>query len=350
MWSVPALVVSGEQRGELERRVRAHTSTQRAAKRARIVLLAAGGVPNRQIAAEVGMSEEYVGVWRHRFEAEGLAGLEDRPRSGRPRTYGHDDRLRIVAAATAARPEFDSQWSHRLLAEYLSDVGISASQVGRILAELDIKPHQVRGWLTRKDDPTFWERAADVCAMYLSPPTNALVLSIDEKTGIGARSRKHPLRPATPGRPERQEFEYIRHGTASIIAALDVHSGHVLADDIPRNNAACFIEFLERIDWVVDSRLSIHLILDNGSSHVAKMTKAWLAEHPRFVVHHTPTHASWLNQVELVFSILTRRLLRRGEFRSRDELITRIMNWILDYDRTAKPFAWTYDGNPLKIA
>jgi transposase len=350
MWSVQALSITDVERTELERRVRAHSCSQRAVKRAKVILAAAEGVPNRQISAQVGMAEEYVGMWRRRFEAERLKGLEDRPRSGRPRTYGHDERLKVVAAVTSERPEFDSQWSHRLLADHLVDLGISASQVGRILADLDIKPHQVRGWLTRKDDPMFWERAADVCGMYLSPPANAIVLSVDEKTAMGARSRKHPTKPVAPGQPERVEFEYRRHGTASIIAALDVHSGEVLAEDIPRNDAAHFIEFLTSIDRMIDPRLSIHLIMDNGSSHVAKLTKQWLAEHPRFVAHHTPVHASWLNQVELVFSILTRRLLRRGEFASRDDLIKRIMAWIAEYDRTAKPFAWTYEGQPLKVA
>ncbi len=350
MWSVPALSISEAERAELERLVRAHTTPQRSVKRARVVLLAAEGVSNRQISDRVGMAEEYVGMWRRRFEAERMKGLRDRPRSGRPRTYGHDERLKVVATATGQRPEFDSQWSHRLLADQLVEMGISASQVGRILADLDIKPHQVRGWLTRKDDPAFWERAADVCGLYLSPPTNAVVLSVDEKTAMGARSRKHPTKPVRPGQPERVEFEYRRHGTASIVAALDVHSGQVLADDIARNDAATFIDFLTSIDRVIDPRLTIHLIMDNGSSHVAKATKAWLAAHPRFVAHHTPVHASWLNQVELVFSILTRRLLRRGEFASRGDLVAKIMAWIAEYDRDAKPFAWTYNGEPLKVA
>lgn len=213
MWSVATLEISGAERVELERRVRAHTTAQRMARRCRIVLLAAEGAPNRRIAAAVGMSENQVGVWRRRFEKDRLKGLEDLPRRGRPRTYGHDERLKIVAAVTSQGPEFDSQWSHRLLADYLVELGISASQVGRILADLDIKPHQVRGWLTRTDDPSFWERAADVCGMYLSPPTNAIVLSVDEKTAMGARSRKHPTKPVAPGSPERVEFEYRRHGT-----------------------------------------------------------------------------------------------------------------------------------------
>ena len=350
MWALPPLVISDDERTELERRVRAHTTTQRMMRRCRIVLMAADGVPNRRIAPEVGMNQNQVGVWRRRFEAERLAGLEDRPRPGRPRIYGHDERLRIVATATATRPEWASHWSHSLLAGALGDLGISASQVGRILAALDIKPHQVRSWLGRPDDPTFWERAADVCGLYLSRPTNALVLSVDEKTAIPARSRRHPTRPVAAGRPERQEFEYRRHGTACLMAALDVHTGEVIATDAPRNDSVNFVAFLEDIDAQVPRRKKIHLILDNGSSHVSKATKAWLAKHPRFVVHHTPKHASWLNQVELFFSILTRRLLRRGEFASRDDLVARIMGFIREHNRSARPFRWTYDGTPLKAA
>ena len=350
MWTLPPLEISDEERVELERRVRAKTSTQRQAQRARVVLLAAEGVANRRIAEAVGMHENYVGVWRRRFESERLAGLEDRPRSGRPRVYGHDERVRIVATATSTKPEWASHWSHSLLAGALDDMGISASQVGRILAALDIKPHQVRSWLARPDDPEFWERAADVCGLYLSPPTNALVLSLDEKTAIPARSRRHATKAVAPGRPERQEFEYRRHGTACLMAALDVHTGEVIATDAPRNNSASFIAFLEDIDAQVPRRKKIHLIVDNGSSHVSKATTAWLGQHPRFVVHHTPKHASWLNQVELFFSILTRRLLRRGEFDSVEDLVAKIMGFIRDHNRTAKPFRWTYDGTPLKAA
>jgi transposase len=350
MWVLPLLKISRAERAELERRVRAHTTPQRMARRCRIVLLAARGVPNRRIAPQVEMNENQVGVWRKRFETERLAGLDDRPRAGRPRRYGHDDRLKVVATATSTKPEWASQWSHALLAEVLSDVGISASQVGRILAELDIKPHQVRSWLARPDDPTFWERAGDVCGLYLGRPTNALVLSVDEKTAIPARSRKHPTTLVGPGRPERQEFEYRRHGTACLIAALNVHTGEVIATDTTRNNSANFISFLEQLDESTPKRKKIHLVLDNGSSHVSKATKNWLAEHRRFVAHYTPKHASWLNQVELFFSILTRRLLRRGEFDSRDDLVAKIMGFIREHNRTAKPFRWTYDGTPLKAA
>ena len=186
--------------------------------------------------------------------------------------------------------------------------------------------------------------------MYLSKPTKALVLSVDEKTAIPARSRRHPTKPVEPGRPERQEFEYRRHGTACLMAALNVHTGEVIATDAARNNSVNFIAFLEEIDAQVPKRLKIHLVLDNGSSHVSKATKAWLEQHPRFVVHHTPKHASWLNQVELFFSILSRRLLKRGEFDSRDDLVAKVMAFIREHNRTARPFRWTYDGSPLKVA
>src|SRR4249920_1526432 len=246
---------------------------QRAAKRARIVLLAADGLPNRQIAPLVGMNQHTVAQWRRRFAAERLAGLQDRKRPGRPLVYDHDQRLRIVATVTQQPPDPASHWSHSQLAKELADMGISASQIGRILADLDIKPHRVRGWITRPDDPGFWERAADVCGLYLAPPTNALVLSVDEKTGIGARSRTRPTTRPAPGRPTRQEHKYVRHGTAILLAALDVHGGGIVqATDLDRNTAANFIDFLEELDAKVPAALEVHLVLDNGSSHIARDT------------------------------------------------------------------------------
>ncbi|MBB1252593.1 IS630 family transposase [Streptomyces sp. OF3] len=194
--------------------------------------------------------------------AEGLTALEDRPRTGRSRRCGPDVHLAIVATVTSARPETDSQWTHRAIAHCLASTGISASQVGRILADLDLKPHLVRGWLTRPEDPDFYTKAAEVCALYLSCPAHSVVLSVDEKTAMQARSRRHPTRPARPGQAERREFEYRRHGTASIIAALDVHTGQVLVEDITRNDSATFIDFLRMLDQSIDAKLTIHLVLE----------------------------------------------------------------------------------------
>jgi transposase len=351
MPTIRPLVITDEERAELQRRVRAHTTPQRTAKRARIVLLAADGLPNRQIAPMVGMNQHTVAQWRRRFAAEGLAGLQDRKRSGRPLVYDHDQRLRIVATVTQEPPDPASHWSHSQLAKALADMGISASQIGRILADLDIKPHRVRSWITRPDDPGFWERAADICGLYLVPPTNALVLSVDEKTGIGARSRTRPTTAPAPGRPARQEHEYVRHGTAILLAALDVHGGGIVqATDLDRNTATNFIDFLDALDAKVPAELDVHLVLDNGSSHIARDTRWWFVAHPRFHAHYTPSHASWLNQVELFFSILARRLLKRGEFRSVEDLVAKVMAFIADDNRTARPFRWTYDGRPLKAS
>jgi transposase len=361
------IVLRAADRKRLKKLARSSAAAYRLVVRARIVLAAAGGASNAAIAAKRGIHIDTVRRWRTRvateYDAEYGAEygadpersildiLNDRPRSGRPRIYGPTDRVMIVAAVTEQVPEADSHWSHTLLAARLHDeIGISAAQIGRILAELDLKPHRVRGWLTRPRDPQFFTRAAAVCQLYRDPPAGAVVLSVDEKTAITARSRKHPTAPGGPGRAARQEFEYVRHGTVSLVAALDVHTGEVLGRIIDRNDSATFTRFLSEIDQAIHPARHIYLIMDNGSSHVSKATKKWLAAHPRFTVCHTPAHASWLNQVELFFSILTRRLLRRGEFASRQDLADKIMNFIEVYDRTAKPFRWTYDGSPLKAA
>lgn len=347
------VVLDEQQREQVRRLARSATSAARTVLRARIVLAAAAGQANAVIARDLRISVDTVRKWRRRFAQLGLAGLTDRPRSGRPRRYDAQARLRIAALATSAPPHPESTWSHARIAEQMAkryDTPLSASHVGRILADADLRPHRVRGWLTRKDDPLFWTRAADVCQLYLHPPADAVVLSIDEKTAIAARSRKHPTQPCTPGHPARQEFEYVRHGTVSIIAALDVRTGQVLAEPIHRNDSATFQAFLTMLDQSIDPRKQIHVVLDNGSSHIAKATRAWLAAHPRWHVHWTPVHASWLNQIELYFSALTRRVIRHGDFTSRTDLIDKIETYVIEKNTTAKPYRWTYDGTPLKAA
>ena len=347
------IVLDEATRKVLQARVRATTTPQRDVSRARIILLSADGVASRQISRQVGMHESHVAMWRQRFLAEGLDGLNDATRPGRPPTYDASDRLKVVALATAQRDPDDPEatWTYQGLADELaSDVGISRSQLWRILDGLDIKPHKVTGWLNRREDPEFWDRVREVCGLYLSPPQNALVVSVDEKTGVQAKERRAPTSPAGPGRLPRQEFEYKRHGTASLMAALEVHTGHVLARDIEHNNSVTFIEFLEELDRTVAPGLDIHLVLDNGSSHTSKATRQWITDHPRFSAHYTPKHASWVNQVELFFSILTRKVIKRGSFSSRDDLVSKIMRYITDYNETAKPFVWTYAADPIEAA
>ncbi|WP_399129946.1 IS630 family transposase [Actinacidiphila sp. ITFR-21] len=235
-------------------------------------------------------------------------------------------------------------WTHAAIADQVAGTvfaPISASQVGRILADLDLKPHKVTGWLTRRDTPDFWERVTDICGLYRDPPSGAVVLSIDEKTAIQARERRYPSQPPAPGRTPRREFEYRRHGTASIVAALDVTTGQTLIETIQRNNAATFTAFLNRLDRLLPRDKDVHVVLDNGSSHTAKHTKEWLAAHPRWHVHWTPPHASWLNQAELVFSALTRAVLRYGDFTSRDDLIAKMDTWMIQRNEHARPFRWT---------
>jgi len=338
-------------RGRLEALVRRSSAPQRLVLRARIVLSAARGHANAQIARELAIGVDTVRTWRRRFCCGGMPGLNDRPRPGRPPSYGLEAQLLIVATVTEVPPAADSHWTHRLLAEHLREpLGISASQIGRILQALDVKPHRVRGWLNRPADPQFQAKAQAVCALYLNPPENTILLSGDEKTSMQAKSRKHPSRPIRPGRPERREFEYVRHGTVSLLAAMDVTAGTIHPKIIVRNDSDTFIEFLTELDQALNPAKKIHLILDNGSSHTSTATRTWLADHPRFTVTYTPKHASWLNIVEIFFSILTRRMLRRGEFTSRQDLADKILKFIEVYNRTAKPFRWSYDAKLLKAA
>jgi transposase len=316
-----------------------------------MMLMAADGCSNREIGATVDLHYNQVGMWRKRYEEFGLAGLDDLERSGRPCVYDHDDVLLLVKLVTTEPPDGSTRWTMEALAAQMADHGvpISASQCWRICSALDLKPWQVRSWMT-SHDPEFWEKAADVCALYLDPPTNAVVFSVDEKTGMQAKSRINPTKPPVPGTPALREFEYERNGTAVLYAALDVHEGDVFGWVTDSSDSHNFITFLWDLIDRTPEELDLHVIADNLSAHTTEKTDILLENNPRVHLHFTPTHASWLNQVELFFSILERRLLRRGEFSSVDELARRIIAFINDYNRRAMPFRWTYDGRPLMAA
>ncbi|MCY0963471.1 IS630 family transposase [Streptomyces sp. H27-H5] len=259
-------------RRALERVAASAKSQVRQVLRARIVLAAADGLANAPIGCDLGVSVNTVRKWRGRFARHGTEGLKDADRTGRPKVYDDKVRVALVAAATSAPSRPAATWTHRAIAEQVAgtlSANISPSQVGRILDDLDLKPHKVRGWLTRRDTPDFWQRAEHICDLYRDPPAGALLLSIDEKTAIAARSRKHPASPAAPGRPARQEFEYVRHGTASLVAAMDVRTGEVLTQVITRNNAVTFTAFLDHIDALVPEGTDIHVVLDNGQRLIA---------------------------------------------------------------------------------
>ncbi len=342
---IPALVLRDGDREELERRAASRTYGVRDVQRAELVLAGAADVSNREIGRRIGMHYNQVAVWRRRYEEFGLAGLVDEERSGRPVVYGHDDVLRLVKTVTEPPPDTATRWTMEALAGKMVEHGvpISASQVWRICRSLDLKPWQTESWMT-SHDPDFWEKAGDVCGLYLNPPDNVVVWSVDEKTGIQAKYRTYPERRAAPGRPARREFEYVRNGTVSIVAALQVATGQVVVEPINRNDAATFTGFLHRLDQSIAPHLNIHIVMDNGSSHTARSTRAWIAAHPRISVTYTPKHASWLDMAELWFSVLTRALLRRGEFTSRADLAEKITDFAIRYNRTAKPWQWAYDA------
>jgi transposase len=336
-----------KRRRKLGQVIAAGTSPQRLVLRARIVLAAAEGAPNAQIARDLGCSVNTVRTWRGRFAVHGIPGIFDEPRAGRPEVHGPSARLAVLAAATSVPCGGESCWSHALLACHLRQrgLGISAATVGRVLADADVRPHKVRGWLNRADDPGFWARAGAVCRLYLNPPPGTVLISIDEKTGIQAKSRTHPETASGPGQPARREFEYERHGTVSIAAAMNVTTGEVIAQRIRRNDSVTFIRFLLMLSQCIPPHLRIHLIMDNGSSHTSKATRAWIAAHPRFAVTYTPKHASWLNMIEQWFGVLTRKLLRRGDFASQHGLETQITEFTVNYNKTAHPYQWRYDAD-----
>lgn len=348
---LPSLVLRDGDRSVLESWVRSGTIEARMAQRARIVLLAGDGASNRDIGTLVGMHYNMVGEWRSRYREFGLAGLGDVERSGRPPVYGHDDVLLLVKTVTEPPPDGATRWTMDALADAMAAHGvpISASQAWRICKALDLKPWQVQSWMT-SHDPDFWAKAGDVCGLYLNPPENAVVWSVDEKSGMQAKSRINPTKPAIAGTPARREFEYRRHGTAVLFAALKVHEGTVAGWVTDSTRSTNFVEFLGDLVEQTPPGLDLHCIVDNLKTHSTDAVDEFLNSNPCVHIHHTPTHASWLNQVELFFSILQRRLLRRGEFDSVDDLAERVIAFIKDYNRRAAPFRWTYDSRPLRVA
>jgi transposase len=289
--------------------------------------------------------------WRRRNGEFGLTDLADGDRSGRPPVYDHDDVLLLVKTVTEPPPDAATRWTMEAIARRLNEYGVamSASQVWRICRSLDLKPWQTESWMT-SHDPEFWAKAADVCGLYLNPPDNAVVWSVDEKSGVQAKSRVNPTRPAVPGIPRRREFEYRRHGTAVLFAGLNVHEGDVAGWVTDSTRTENVIDFLADRDAQTPAGMQLQYFVGNLSAHFTPKVEAFLDDRPHIFLHNTPTHASWLNQVELFVSILERRLLRNGEFASVDDLAERIIAFINDYNRRARPFRWTYDGRPLKVA
>jgi transposase len=315
------------------------------AERAKIILASASGATSLDVAAAVGVDRNTVGKWRGRFLAQRLDGLLDAPRPGAPRTITDGDVERVIRKTLEERPpaEEATHWSTRTMARA---AGVTQTAVVRIWHAYGLQPHREETFKL-STDPLFIDKVRDVVGLYLQPPDRALVLCVDEKTQVQALDRTAPLLPLRPGQPERRTHDYERHGTTSLFAALNIASGKVIARCEPRHRAIEFRRFLNTIDAAVPPDVDIHLVLDNLSTHKAPTVKRWLAQHPRYHLHFTPTSASWLNQVETWFSVLTRRQLRRGVHRSVAELETALLAYADRSNETARPFRWTKSADEI---
>ena len=330
------VVLSQEERETLERWARRPTSAQALALRCRIVLAAAGGQANGEIASRLGCHPTTVGKWRRRFAERGLDGLHDEPRPGKPRSIGDDAVERVIVKTLEETPPGATHWSTRSMAKA---TGMSQSAVSRIWRAFALKPHQLESFKL-SNDPQFIEKVRDIVGLYLNPPDAAVVLCVDEKTQVQALERTAPILPLLPGTPARATHDYRRHGTTNLYAALDVASGCVISDLTPRHRAEEFRRFLALIDRSVPEELDVHVIVDNSSTHKTPAIHRWLLRHPRFTIHFTPTYSSWLNLVERWFAELTERWLRRGTHRSTKELVASIRTWITGWNENPRPFVW----------
>ena len=335
---IPALVLTEDERATLARWARRPKSAQALALRAKIVLACAEGVSNTVVAARFGITPQMVGKWRSRFVTARLAGLSDSERSGRPRTVT-DEQVEQVVTATLEQAPADggTHWSTRLMA---TRTGLTQTAVSRIWRAFELKPHRVDYWKL-STDPHFVDKLYDVVGLYLDPPERALVLCVDEKSQVQALDRSAPVLPMMPADPARQTHDYLRYGTTSLFAALDVATGQVYSSLHRRHRAVEFRKFLNQLDRDVPAEHQLHLILDNYATHKTPEIRRWLLRHPRFHLHFTPTSSSWLNLVERFFAELTTRLLRRSVHHSVAELEADIRTWIDTWNDNPRPYVWT---------
>ena len=339
----PPVVLTSEERETLEQWARRPTTAQALAQRARIVLACATDKTNGNIALGAGVTRQTVGRWRTRFARKRLNGLLDEPRPGAPRTIGDADVERVVRLTLETAPRDATHWSTRAMA---TRSGLSQSAISRIWRAFALQPHRVKTFKLSKD-PLFIDKVRDIVGLYLQPPDKALVLCVDEKSQIQALDRTQPVLPMRPGQAERRTYDYTRHGTTTLFAALDAKSGEIIGEFHQRHRAREFRTFLDTINDAVPEKLDVHLIVDNASTHKTPLIHRWLARHPRFHVHFTPTGSSWINLVERWFAALTEKQIRRGVHRSTRELEAAIRRYIeLTNDRPT-PFVWTKTADEI---
>jgi len=334
-------VITDEERAELERLVRSKLTSVRLMQRARIVLLAAEGRQNKAIAAQLGVGRVQVGRWRERYAQGGLAAVEhDLPRGAPPVTV---DVARLVELTTQSKPKAATQWSTRTMAE---ELGVSAASVSRHWRANGLKPHLMRGFKVSRD-PKFVEKLEDIVGLYMSPPEHALVLCCDEKSQVQALDRTQPGLPLKKGRAATMTHDYKRNGTTTLFAALNILDGQVIGQCQRRHTHAEWLKFLKQIDRETPKNKTLHLIVDNYATHKHPNVQKWLARHPRFHMHFTPTSASWLNMVERFFRDITTERLRRGVFTNVPELVTAIDEYIAHHNTKPKPFIWTKSARDI---
>jgi transposase len=331
------LVLTDEEREQLSRWARRAKSSQALALRARIVLACAEGVDNKTVATQLGCAPATVGKWRARFVEARLDGLVDEPRPGRPPTITVEQVEEVIVATLESTPANATHWSRAKMAQRS---GLSKSTVGRIWRAFELKPHRAEEFKL-STDPLFVEKVHDVVGLYLDPPESAVVLCVDEKSQVQAPARSQSALPMMPGMPEKRTHDYVRHGTTSLFAAMNVADGTVIAATHRRHRAIEFRKFLARIDAEVPTNLDVHLVCDNYGTHKHPIIVRWLAAHPRFQMHFTPTYSSWINQVERLFAYVTADLLQRSDHRSVQALEADLRAWIKAWNDDPKPFIWT---------
>jgi transposase len=332
-----------EQREELTRWTRRATTAQALALRARIILACAEGGDDSEVAERAAASRTTVGKWRRRFVAKGVDGLLDEPRPGAPRKISDADVERVIVRTLETKPRDATHWSTRSMA---TEAGMSQSAVSRIWRAFALQPHRTSTFKLSKD-PLFIEKVRDIVGLYLSPPDRALVLCVDEKSQIQALDRTQPLLPMRSGHPEARTHDYVRHGTTSLFAALDVKTGRVIGQCHRRHRAIEFRKFLDVIDATVEADLDVHLILDNSSTHKTPAIHRWLAKRPRYHLHFTPTSSSWINLVERWFANLSDKQIKRGTHRSTRQLEAAIRSYIDIGNEVPKPFVWTKTADEI---
>ncbi|MDD2762798.1 MAG: IS630 family transposase [Opitutaceae bacterium] len=337
------LNLSSEEQAQLEQMSGARTLPAGIVRRARGILRSAKGESNQAIARQLKVSTPSVAYWRKRFSADRLAGLQDLPKSGRPRTHDDDKVAGLLKKVLQQQPKHATHWSVRSVAR---ETGVSKSTVQRYFALFGLQPHRSKSFKL-STDAFFVEKVRDIVGLYLNPPDNALVLSVDEKSQIQALERTQPVLPMGLGYVEGVTHDYVRHGTTTLFAALDVQSGKVITQCKPRHRHQEFLSFLRHLDEHMPLALDLHLIIDNYATHKHPKVRAWLAAHPRYHLHYTPTYSSWLNQVERWFGLITQQSIRRGSFRNVKELVQRIDAYVKHHNRHAGPFQWTATADSI---